>query len=65
MHYATSNKAGKLLAQRLKGRRTKTKIPHMTHPHAKQMLTNPQDIADVFSAYYSDLYNIGRDPSTP
>lgn len=63
-YYSTSNKAGKLLAQRLKGRRTKTQIPHMTHPHTKQMLTNPQDIANAFSDYYSDLYNISRDSST-
>lgn len=56
--YSTSNKAGKKLAQRLKGKRSKTKITHLIHPHTKEPLTNPQDIANAFSTYYSDLYNI-------
>lgn len=57
-------KQGKKLAQRLKGRRIKAKINHLTHPLTKTRLTNPQDIANAFSDYYSDLYNIRNDPST-
>lgn len=62
--YSTSNKAGKKLAQRLKGRRVKTKIPLLIHPHTSIPLSDPQDIADAFSAYYGDLYNLHRDPHT-
>lgn len=60
--YSTSNKAGKKLAQRLKGRRTKAKISQLFHPHTKAPLSNPQDIANAFSVYYGDLYNLKQDP---
>lgn len=62
--YSTSNKAGKKLAQHIKERRIKTKITHLFHPHTREKLTNPQDIANAFSDYYSDLYNIRKNPST-
>lgn len=44
---------------------TSNKAGKKTHPHTKQTLTNPQDIANAFSDYYSDLYNINKDSSTP
>lgn len=61
--YYSSNKAGRRLAQRLKGRRVKSKIHKLFHPHTQTLLTNPQDIADTFSD--SDLYNLRSDPMTP
>lgn len=63
--YSTSNKAGKRLAQRLKGRCAKSKIHKLAHPHTQASLTNPQDISNAFSDYYSDLYSLNKDPSTP
>lgn len=63
--YFSSNKAGKRLAQRLKGRRVKSKIHKLFHPHTQTLLTNPQDIADAFSDYYSDLYNLNKERLTP
>ncbi|PIO13727.1 hypothetical protein AB205_0115520 [Aquarana catesbeiana] len=62
--YSTSNKAGKRLAQRLKGQRIKSKIPTLSYPHPTDTLTNPQDIANAFSDYYSKLYNIKHDHTT-
>lgn len=62
--YSTSNKAGKRLAQRLKGRRIKSKITTLSYPHSTDTLTNPQDIANAFSDYYSKLYNIKHDHTT-
>lgn len=62
--YSTSNKAGKKLAQHLKGVKLKFKIPHLFHPHSKKKLSNPQDIANAFSDYYSDLYNLRKDTFT-
>lgn len=63
--YSTSNKAGKRLAQHIKGSRTKTKIHQLYHTHTNNPLSNPQDIANAFSDYYSDLYNLKQDPQTP
>lgn len=42
----------------------KNKIDHIYHPHTKEKLRNPQAIADAFSDYYSDLYNLQQDPDT-
>lgn len=63
--YATSNKAGKLLATKLRGKRLKTKISQIIHPHTNIPQSNPQDIANTFSDYYSDLYNLKQDTKTP
>lgn len=62
--YSTSNKAGKRLAQRLKGQRIKSKIPTLFYSQSTDTLTNPQDIANAFSDYYSKLYNIKNDHTT-
>lgn len=62
--YSTSNKAGKKLAQHIKGAKIKSKIPYIFHPHSKEKLSNPQDITNAFSDYYSDLYNLNIDAST-
>lgn len=64
MHfYSTGNKVGKLLAQQIKGHRTKSHIPFIYHPITKEKRRNPQDIADPFSTYYTALYNLKNDPS--
>lgn len=64
MHfYSSGNKAGKLLAQQIKGQRVKAHIPFIYHPTTNEKLRNPQDMADAFSAYYSTLYNIKNEPS--
>lgn len=59
--YATSNKAGKVMANPIKGYRTKTRIPHIIDPITQNKIINPQKIADEFSSYYSKLYNLDRD----
>lgn len=53
-----------MLARRIKGRRIKSKITHLYHPHTKENRINPQDIANAFSIYYGNLYNTRQDPST-
>lgn len=63
-YYAHGNRAGKLLAQQLKGHRSKTKIPYILHPMNKSKMQHPQDIADAFSNYYSSLYNLKEDATT-
>lgn len=63
-YYATGNKAGKLLAHRVKGLRYKTKIPYIIHPLSNSKLYHPQDIDDSFSHYFSTLYNLKDDADT-
>lgn len=62
---AHDNRAGKLLANKLKVCSTKLRIPFTLHPFTKQRLTNPQAIADAFYEYYSALYNLNKDAATP
>lgn len=64
-YYASKNKAGKLLAQTIKGHRIKAKIPYPIHPNTNQKEFHPQKIADAFSSYYSSLYNLKNYPKTP
>lgn len=63
--YALGNKASSLLACQVKTQRTKCKIASVYHPTSKRLLTNPQDIANAFSDYYSSLYNLANDPTNP
>lgn len=60
-YYVSGNKAGRLLANCLKGQRHKTKIPYVLHPKTQEKLHHPQAIADAFSYYYSSLYNLQED----
>lgn len=62
--YATNNKAGKTMAARIKGQRIKSKISYLYHPHSHNKLLNPQAIANAFSTYYSNLYNLNTDEHT-
>lgn len=50
-HYCNGNKAGRLLACQIKENVYKQKIAHLQHPSPGVKLTNPKEIADVFSAY--------------
>lgn len=52
------------MAQRLKGKRTETRIHQLYRRHDHTPVTNPQVIANAFSDYYSDLYNLHKDPLT-
>lgn len=58
-------KAGKLLAQQIKGHRIKSQIPHLYHPTTWEKLTNQKVIADAFRAYYSVLHNLKDNASMP
>lgn len=62
--YTTGNKAGKAMSLRVKGYRNKTKILFLHHPHTNEKLLKPQSIANAFSTYYEDLYNLKDDPTT-
>lgn len=62
--YVCGNKPGKLLASQIKEYHSKTHIPFLYHPTIKQKLTDPQAIANAFSIFYSNLYNLKDDKLT-
>lgn len=62
--YATNNKAGRTMAARIKGQLIKSKIAYLYHLQSNDKLINPQAIANAFSTYYSDLYNLNTDSQT-
>lgn len=62
--YSQGNKAGKHLAQQYKRRAAQTKIPFLLNQEGHK-LTNPKDIANEFSAFYSKLYNLSLSTSEP
>lgn len=64
MPQVAGNKVGKLMALRIKGHRTKSKIPYLYHPHTIEKWLKPNEIANTFRAYYNDLYNIKEDKDT-
>lgn len=55
VYYTSGNRAGKLLANRLKGHRYKSQIPYICHPVTKAKQYHPQAIAGAFSHYYGSL----------
>lgn len=65
LSYPTSNKAGKRMAVRLRGHRTKAKIPFILHPVTKAKILDSQGITNAFSSYYDSLYNLKNYTSTP
>lgn len=42
----------------IKGQCIKSKIAYLYHPNTKKELLNHQSIADAFSLYYTNLYNV-------
>lgn len=62
--YTTNNKAGKIMACCIKGQRLKSRITHLFYPSTQNKMINPQAIADTFSSYYSNLYNLKTDSQT-
>lgn len=63
-YYALGNKAGALLGLQVKAQRTRCKIASLHHPTTNQLFTNPQDITNAFSDFFS-LYNLTSDKDTP
>lgn len=64
-NYYHGNRPGKHLANQVKEKISKQKIPFLKHPTTCSTLQNQQDIADAFSTYFSNVYNLGKDTSTP
>lgn len=62
-HYHYLNKAGSYTARKLKPPPPSRRIIQLRHPKSNVPLKNPQDTADSFRAYHSDLYNLKEDPS--
>uniref|UniRef100_A0A8C5Q8F8 Reverse transcriptase domain-containing protein n=1 Tax=Leptobrachium leishanense TaxID=445787 RepID=A0A8C5Q8F8_9ANUR len=58
--YTQGNKAGKLLASKLRARRVQTKITHI-EGLGGQIVRNPALIVSEFANYYSSLYNLKLD----
>lgn len=63
--YCHGNKAGKLLANQVKERSIKQKIPFIHHPVTGARLFNPKEIANAFQDYYNSLHNLKDDETTP
>lgn len=62
-YYALGNKA-RVLLNMLRCNTVNQML--MSYPVIQgKFLTNPQDIANAFSDYYSSLYNLQQKPSTP
>lgn len=57
------NKPSRLMARRVAAAQTKTKIPFLISQTHKHKITDPQEIANDFSEFYSKLYNLGTDPT--
>lgn len=57
-HFVTNNKAGKMLAGKIKGQRAKNRIKSIQHPSTGETLHDPRDIANAFGTYYESLYNL-------
>lgn len=62
--YEAGNKVGKLLANQIRQRRTKHRIPYIIHPTSGDKLYHQKDISNAFRAYYQALYNLTDDPAT-
>ncbi|CAH2252535.1 Hypothetical predicted protein, partial [Pelobates cultripes] len=63
-YYTQGNRAGKLLANKLKAQRLQSKIPYIESPQASK-LYNPTDIVNALASFYSNLYNLKNDSSVP
>uniref|UniRef100_A0A803J671 Reverse transcriptase domain-containing protein n=1 Tax=Xenopus tropicalis TaxID=8364 RepID=A0A803J671_XENTR len=63
-YYSDDNKCGRLLTNKLREARAKSRIESIKTTDGKK-LTNPTQIAQEFAKYYSTLYNLSNDPHTP
>lgn len=59
------NKPSRIMARRVAAARTKTKIPYLVSQMHQHKITDPQEIANGFSKFYSKLYNLKDDPDVP
>ncbi|XP_075139572.1 scavenger receptor cysteine-rich type 1 protein M130-like [Leptodactylus fuscus] len=62
-YYSQSNKAGKLLASRLKAKHTKSRIPFLLSNTTSDKIYDPKGIANRFKDFYDELYNLANDTS--
>ncbi|XP_063816354.1 uncharacterized protein LOC135055814 [Pseudophryne corroboree] len=63
-YYTLGNRAGKLLARKLRGKNLINRIKYLANSDGPPSL-NPKDIANQFASYYRKLYNLKQDPLTP
>lgn len=63
--YHVGNKVGSLLARQLKIQHLKMRIHRLADHTSHASVEHPQEIAYAFINYYSSLYNLAHDPSTP
>uniref|UniRef100_A0A8C5QA48 Reverse transcriptase domain-containing protein n=1 Tax=Leptobrachium leishanense TaxID=445787 RepID=A0A8C5QA48_9ANUR len=61
--YTQGNKAGRLLASKLKSKRLQTKIPYLLD-NGGDRIYNPLKISEEFANFYASLYNLKSDPTT-
>lgn len=61
-YYNLMNKPSKLMARRVAAVRHKTKILFLISQSRDYKITNPKDIANEFSDFYSKLYNLKDNP---
>lgn len=62
--YAFGNRASRLLARKLRGRRAKERVLQIYNSRGTKV-TDPVAIANTFAAYYQQLYNLKDDLDTP
>ncbi|CAJ0964495.1 unnamed protein product, partial [Ranitomeya imitator] len=62
--YSMGDRAGALLAKRVKKKEAQTKIAYLLKSDGSQIY-NPIHIAEEFASYYSSLYNLDSDVNTP
>lgn len=60
--YTHNNKPGACLARQLKGSLTQSKISYLTSSSGTR-LTNSKDIANQFSSFFANLYNLSTVPA--
>uniref|UniRef100_A0A803K3V4 Reverse transcriptase domain-containing protein n=1 Tax=Xenopus tropicalis TaxID=8364 RepID=A0A803K3V4_XENTR len=63
-YYVEDNKNSRLLASKLRDARVNNRILSIKTSDG-QMLSNPKHIAQEFANYYTKLYNLKDDPTTP
>ncbi|KAM4702914.1 WD repeat- and FYVE domain-containing protein 4 [Rhinophrynus dorsalis] len=62
-YYTQGNRAGALLAKRLRKKEAKKAIPFVLSPSGDKIM-NPSQIPEAFAQYYAKLYNLHLDSNT-